>query len=164
MTWKEVAGYEGLYKVSDRGKVMSLSTKRNGKPIILKAGLRGLNDCLYEFVVLSKNNATKKFPVHRLVAQAFIPNPENLPEVNHKDKNRLNNSVENLEWCTRQYNIEHSKNKKVRQIKNGSVISVYKSIKSASKETGIGETSITNNLRGWSNSAGGYQWEYERKE
>lgn len=161
MAWKEVAGYEGLYKVSDKGEVMSLSTKRNGKQVILKTGLRGLGNCLYEFVVLSKNNIAKVYSVHRLVAEAFIPNPKNLPEVNHKDKNRSNNSVENLEWCTRQYNIEYSKNKKVKQLKDGVVIAVYKSIKSASEETGIGRTSINNNLCGWSNSAGGYQWEYE---
>lgn len=99
--------------------------------------------------------------VHRLVAEAFIPNPDNLPEVNHKDENGLNNSVDNLEWCSHQYNIEYSKNKAVVQYYDGERIAEYKSIKVASQQTGINRKSISNVLNGWSKTAGGYEWDYK---
>lgn len=93
--FKAIEGYEGLYEVSNLGNVKSL---RRG--IILKPGkARG-----YLKVNLRKDNKSQYFAVHRLVAMVFIPNPENLPYVNHKDENPSNNCVENLEWCSAQYN------------------------------------------------------------
>ena len=104
--WRDVVGYEGLYKVSDRGNVYSLERiyangrKRNGltlKPSCDRGGYLRLELC--------KNGIRKRKYVHRIVAEAFIPNPNNYPEINHKDENKTNNYVENLEWCTRGYNV-----------------------------------------------------------
>lgn len=92
--WKWIPGYEGLYMVSTHGRV-----KRNGKirkQSTYKSG--------YMYVGLHKNGKGKNWKIHRLVALAFIPNPDNLPEVNHKDENKTNNHVSNLEWCDRTYN------------------------------------------------------------
>lgn len=162
---KPVKGYEELYLVTDDGDVFSCERiawngrgygKRKAKK--LKQGKRSGG---YRFVVLTKDGKPKSCAVHRLVAEAFLDNPDNLPEVNHKDENPANNNVSNLEWCTRQYNIEYSKAKKVQQIDSyGNTIAVYKSIKYASIVTGIGRTNINNALCGWSETAGGYFWQY----
>lgn len=97
--WKDVENYEGLYQISNFGRVKSL---KFGKEKILKPGKKSAG---YLFVKLCKNGNMKNVFVHRLVALAFIENPENLPEVNHKDENKENNWVDNLEFCTRSYNI-----------------------------------------------------------
>ena len=155
--YKDVKGYEGLYLISSDGDVISL---KHDQPKTLKAGLRGRDGLFYEFVSLSKNGENKNFSVHRLVAEAFLENEDCLPEVNHKDKNTLNNCVENLEWCTKQYNIDYSKSKRVEQFEDGEKIAEYKSIAEASRQTGIKRTAINNNLTGWSETAGGYVWKY----
>ena len=108
--WKDIPGYEGLYQVSNTGKVRSLNYRRTGKKQILK---QYINNTGYKRVALRKNNKVKWYLVHRLVAQAFIPNPHNYPIINHKDENPANNAVWNLEWCTMDYNIDYSKNKKM---------------------------------------------------
>ena len=169
--WREIAGYEGLYLISDEGEVIALPKQvigRNayGEIVInkiekqVKHHLRGKGGLLYPAVTLSKDGKSKAYSVHRLVAEAFIPNPENLPEVNHKDENPLNCKASNLEWCTHQYNIEYSKAKSVAQYYDGELIAKYKSISVASKMTGIGRTSINNVLCGWAKTAGGYEWKY----
>ena len=94
--WRAVPGYEGLYEVSNKGNVKSLIKNKIIKGFI--------NRCGYILVGLSKNGIRKKITIHRLVAQVFIENPDNLPEVNHKDEDKANNSVDNLEWCDRKYN------------------------------------------------------------
>lgn len=110
--WKDIKDYEGLYQISNLGRVKSLSRYvytsnpkfkgyRCTKEKILKSGKTKKG---YLIVVLRKNNKSKSMYVHRLVATAFIYNPNNLPEVNHKDENPLNNNVTNLEWCTHKYN------------------------------------------------------------
>ena len=108
--WKPVVGYEGLYMVSNWGRVKSFDRwvkSRNGsvrfckgrilKPLTSSSG--------YLCVNLYKNNIKKEYLVHRLVAEAFIDNPDNLSQVNHRDENKLNNNVDNLEWCDAKYNI-----------------------------------------------------------
>lgn len=100
--WKEVVGYEGLYKVSNSGKVKSF---KYGKEKILKLKP---NKNGYIYVKLTKDDISKTFRVHRLVANAFINNAENKKEVNHKDGNLTNNNVKNLEWVTRKENMNHS--------------------------------------------------------
>ena len=113
--WKPVKGYENWYEVSNLGRVRSLdrqikyrSIHRTGK--LIKLGCtRG-----YYYAKLHKNNKRRYVGVHRLVADAFIPNPNNLPEVNHKDENKQNNCANNLEWCTRKYNVNYGTGKQRR--------------------------------------------------
>ena len=99
--WKDIRGYEGIYKISSYGRVWSLKRKGVVKEKILS---QTYNNNGYLRISLNKNNKSKSILVHRLVAQSFIPNPNNLPCVNHKDENKLNNQVDNLEWCTHKYN------------------------------------------------------------
>ena len=123
--WKPVVGYEGHYQVSNFGRVKSI---KFGKEIILKQ-----RQCMngYKLVTLYKDGKGKIILVHRLVAQAFIPNPDNLPEVNHKDENKTNNVVTNLEWCDRLYNvrygtgIERQKKKQLNNIKKSKPVLQY---------------------------------------
>lgn len=166
--WRPIAGYNGMYLVSDEGQIMSCervvkteyrTTRRRSK--LLKPGLRGKKPLMYQHVVLSDGMNTKSHSVHRLVAEAFLPNPENLPEVNHKDGNPLNNSVNNLEWCTREYNIGYSKNKQIAQYSvDGVKIAEFKSVNTAAEKTKVGRRAISNALTGWSRTAGGYMWRY----
>ena len=100
--WKDKKYYEGHYQVSNFGRVKSI---KFGKERILK--LRTDKKTGYLHVVLCKDGKVKEFTVHRLVAEAFLPNPHNYPCVNHKDENKLNNSVSNLEWCTHKYNSNY---------------------------------------------------------
>lgn len=106
--WKDVAGYEGLYQVSNRGNVYSVERKNlRGR----KCGGRTLKTSRdkigYLRVNLYKDGRRKNVTVHRLVANAFLPNPNNYPEINHRDEDKTNNCVENLEWCTRKYNVNY---------------------------------------------------------
>ena len=106
--WRPIEGYEGLYEVSNTGLIRSLDRfvgNRNrikGKILSIRIEKDG-----YCSVALSKDGKIKRYKIHRLVAQAFLQNPDNLPQVNHKDEDKLNNSVENLEWCTAKYNINY---------------------------------------------------------
>ena len=106
--WKNVVGYEGLYQVSNLGNVRSVDRNIfNGKTLAKKRGKTMKSYVVrngYVSTRLSKNGEVKNCLVHRLVAMAFIPNPNNLPQVNHKDENKQNNHVDNLEWCDRLYN------------------------------------------------------------
>ena len=100
--WRPVVEYEGLYMVSNWGRVKSMNYNHSGKEKILKPG-KDKNG--YLKVGLCKNGKVKTFYVHKLVAEAFLLNPNNLPCINHKDENKQNNSVNNLEWCSYSYNI-----------------------------------------------------------
>lgn len=107
--WKDVVGYEGLYRVSNFGRVKSLRrTATNGRRSVPERILKTheVRDG-YITVVLYKNKIPKRLSVHRLVATAFLQNKNNYPFVNHKDENKKNNHVENLEWCTREYNMNY---------------------------------------------------------
>lgn len=102
--WRDIRGFEGLYQVSNFGRIKSFQAiHKKGKPseYYLNASLANNG---YHQVTLYKNKKRSKLLVHRIVAEAFIDNPDNLPQVNHKDENRLNNHADNLEWCTNLYN------------------------------------------------------------
>lgn len=118
--WKDILGYEGLYQVSNLGNVRSLNYRRSGKTKLLKQG----TDNGYKRVELSKNGKKKKYWVHRLVAISFISNPNNYKEVNHKDEDKSNNNVNNLEWCTREYNNNYgTRNKRTSESHKGKILS-----------------------------------------
>ena len=122
--WKSIIGYEGLYEVSDQGRVRSLNWHRTGQVRVM---CPGKNSHGYLSTSLCKDGQAKSFAIHRLVAQAFIPNPVCLPEINHRDEVKTNNSVGNLEWCDAQYNNDYSRSKPVQQIdiKTGDVIATF---------------------------------------
>ncbi len=106
--WKHIAGYEGLYWVSNLGRV-----KNAEKVLKLTPNKKG-----YQRVGLHKNGKIKTVYVHRLVAEAFVPNNNNLPQVNHKDENKSNNNADNLEWCTSLYNNTYGdKNERANETK-----------------------------------------------
>ena len=144
--WKDVKGYEGKYQVSSFGRVKSFA--RNGR--ILKPAL---NKNGYLLVNLWNNNHSKSFYVHRLVAEAFIPNPLNLRFVNHKDECKTNNFVENLEWCTKDYNESYgTRNQRISEKHNvaveqydleGNLIKVFESQSIAAKELGTYQGNIS---------------------
>lgn len=162
--WKDIEGYEGMYQVSNMGRVKSL--RRN---IILSQGIANG----YEMVTLSTNNISKGYYIHRLVANAFIPNPDNLPQVNHKDENKLNNCVDNLEWCTQEYNINYgtgiakrarSQSKKVLQFKpDGTFIKEWKSTMDVQRNLGFCQSYISECCRGEQAYAYGYLWKYKKE-
>lgn len=106
---KPIIGYEGLYEVTSNGLVFSVDRySADGKHLKRKEIKGGKFSNGYEFVCLRKDGVNHNCLKHRLVAEAFIPNPDNLPVVNHKDGNIHNNSVDNLEWCTQRYNLKHA--------------------------------------------------------
>ena len=94
--WKDIEDYEGLYQVSNLGNVKNIKTNKILKPEETPKG--------YLRIRLSKNHICKNYKIHRLVGKAFIPNPDNLPQINHKDENKHNNTINNLEWCDNWYN------------------------------------------------------------
>lgn len=174
-TWADIAGYEGYYKVSNDGEVKSVRrvVKRgsNYKPVeerLLKLG----NNHGYRTVALSKNGKVFYYQVHRLVAVAFIPNPNNLSCVNHKDENPANNCVNNLEWCTKSYNNSYnkarikaaiSKRKVVLQFnKDGKFIREWSYAKEAADALNLNKRAIYECCKGRCKTSGGYIW--KRKE
>ena len=167
--WKDVKGYEGLYQVSNTGKVRSLHYRKTDKVCELKPYLMKTGYCR---VHLHKpNGEIEDFLIHRLVAEAFIPNPDNLPQVNHKDECKTNNCVENLEWCDNFYNSNYgthnervgkAHSKTVFQITlDGKFVKEWKSTREVERILGINTTCISLACRGIYKTAGGYIWRYK---
>lgn len=184
--WKDVPGYEGLYMVSNLGRIKRLPLGKQWPYRITHNNIRKLHiKNGYYQVNLSKNNNVKWYGVHRLVAMAFLPNPNNYPQVNHKDEDRTNNNVENLEWCTQSYNnmwgtarqrqneTRHRNDpncdvwrktaqkiaKKVAMCSSdGRIINVFQSMTSAAKETGVAIQTICKQCSGKSKSRRNYYW------
>lgn len=166
--WKDVPEYEGLYQVSNFGRVKSFresSKFKKPKELILKLSLINSG---YAVVTLYKETNKRKFQIHRLVASVFLPNPLNLPCVNHKDENKLNNCVDNLEWCTYEYNnnygtarirFSYTKSRPIQQkTLEGYPLAKYESIRIASELLKIDYA----NILLWCNKGigGGYIWEF----
>lgn len=164
--WKDIKDYEGLYQVSSKGRVKSF---HKGQEKIIKSYS---SEDKYILVHLYKNHKMKMFLVHRLVAIAFIPNTENLPEVNHRDEDKSNNCVENLEWCDRRYNINYGeRNKKVSEsqskkidqyTKTGDFVRTWNSIIEVERTLGIAHQHISKCCRGRLKSAGNFVWKYHK--
>lgn len=163
--WCPIKGFEGLYEVSDKGRVKSIGY---GKERILKPrrNTRG-----YLRVNIYKNGEQKTYLVHRLVAKTFTPNPHNLPEVNHKDENKENNSVQNLEWCSEKYNsnfgsrnqrIADKKSKPVLQYtKSGEFVKEWKSAVDVQRNLKYSQGNISSCCNGKLKSAYGFIWKYK---
>lgn len=155
--WKPVKGYEELYLVSDEGEVVALPREvDNGRGVYirksqyLKPFPRGRDGIIYNAVCLTKDGVEKRASVHRLVAEAFVFNPDSSKcnVVNHIDRDPLNNRADNLEWCDQQYNNEYGHNKRVSQYFDGEKVAEFKSVTFASEITGISRTAINNALKG----------------
>lgn len=183
--WKDIPEYVGYYQVSDKGRVRSLPRYRVGNAgslTLVKGGILKPTLDAYGYFKqgLTKNNKVKTYTIHRLVASAFIKNsnPEKQNQINHKDGNKTNNDVENLEWCTALHNIKEAlrlglkgggriykprvHSNSISQYKDGVLVKKYQCLASASRESGILKTSIGNCLKGRSKSSGGYTWEYSK--
>ena len=163
--WKDIKGYEGKYQVSNFGRVKSLNYNNTSQEKIL---VNSLSNKGYYRVSLSLNNKAKQYNIHRLVAEAFIPNPLNLPFVNHKDKNRTNNMVDNLEWCTIQYNntygtvLDRLSNVRSKEVICIETQKIYKSAKQVEIETGLSASSIGKCCRGQRKTCGGFHWKFTK--
>lgn len=173
--WKDIKGFENLYQVSNLGRIKSLGNKSNHKrDIIMK---QTLNYKGYLQLCLRKDNKSYHFVVHRLVAGAFIPNPDNLPQVNHISGIKTDNSVSNLEWCNNSYNQLHANkmglnknrikrvkevcNKSVAQLTlNGIEVNRFISLREASNKTGCSYKAMSLCALGKTKSSGGYIWKY----
>lgn len=170
--WKDIVGYEGLYQISNFGRVKSLPRNGTKNTVRYLKSVRDGNG--YLFVCLCKNNKRKYVKIHRLVAQAFLDNKYNYPQINHKDENKENNYVENLEWCTAKYNINYGnrinivsnkRSKKVCKFDiNGNYLTTYKNAVEASNTEHLNKSHITAcclNYYG-RKTVGGYIWKYEK--
>ena len=173
--WKDIAGYEGRYQISNYGRVLSVQRKENSwhgpatRTIPQRILKQSENRDGYFIIVLRNNGKKKTFRTNRLVAEAFIPNPNKLPCVNHKDENRKNNLADNLEWCTPQYNdLYGNRNKKLSLVnckqvgqysKNEELIRIWKSAKEANK-AGFTSQNIAKCCKGKRKTCGGYVWKY----
>lgn len=160
--FKPIKGYESKYMISNLGNVKNLRTGNIMKPEVLRNG--------YLRVELWKDHTRKHKLVHRLVAEAFIPNPLNLPQVNHKDEDKTNNSVDNVEWCDAKYNsnygtrgqrIGNQQSKAIQQLDDtGKLIATYKSTKEAAEKTGFQQSNISAAALGKIKHHKGFVWAY----
>ena len=169
--WRDVVGYEGLYQVSDQGRVKSLertdSWGRTVKERILKPGAKGKG---YLFVRLCAGGKTRMFLVHRLVCQAFHENPDKKPQVNHLNEDKTDNRACNLEWCTRRENMNHGTrnersakalSKPIGQYTlDGDLVEVWQSVNEVERQTGFSHSYICETANGKYKQAYGFIWKY----
>ena len=185
-TWKEIKGYEGRYLISDSGDVMSLNYRgtKLAKLLTWKMNNKG-----YAWVELRKNGIKDQRLIHRLVAETFIENPNGFKLINHKDENRLNNDVSNLEWCDHSYNVRYSLERHperrvyhghgkydgirkgkhtslavIQLDKDGSVVQEWENARTVFIETGMSDWSIAEVCRGNRHTAYGYLWRYANQD
>lgn len=179
--WKNIEGYEELYQISNLGRIKSVDriVKHNkGKGIrrikgrIIKSWPDKLN---YQHIILCKDGKTKKYLIHRLVAQTFIPNPENKPYIDHINCNPSDNRVENLRWATQKENINnplsikkmfsknnHSSKQVIQYTKTGEFLKVWNSTMDIEREMRISNVCISNCCLNKQKTAGGFIWKYKR--
>lgn len=177
--WKDILRYEGKYQISNFGKVKSLARYRYGTGISAKERFYNERIMAYSkggrgyFQVKLTNNIkiSKTFTIHRMVAQAFVPNPFNKPQVNHIDGDKHNNMVENLEWVTASENVQHAvdiglksmdmfKKKILMLDKNNNKLLWFDSITEASEASGAWIANISHCCSGKRKTTGGYKWQY----
>ena len=167
--YKDIEGYEGLYQVSNLGNVKSLGNDKKRKEKILKPNK---NNRGYLYVGLCKQGKIKMCKIHRLVAKAFIPNPNNYEEINHLNESKIDNRASNLEWCDHKYNINYGthnqrsaasrKNNK----KQGEQVlcletgKIYPSIMEVERQTGFAHSNISKVCNGKLKQAYGFHWKY----
>lgn len=179
--WVHIVGYENEYQINELGQIRTLKdTPKHKKYDLLKPQISKRNGYVYQ--MLYKNGKKKLLRVHRLVAEAFLANKNNLPQVNHKDGNKQNNCVDNLEWCNQSTNMKHAyknglqkpsenqkqsiintnklKQKKVFQIKDGKIINVFSGISEASRKTKISVSCISRCCNLKRKSTNGYEWRF----
>lgn len=174
--WKDIKGFEGFYMVSNTGRVKSLSRISNNSRYISEEKILSPRVCgtqrEYLSVSLHANGKTKQMKIHRLVAEAFVPNPNAYREINHKDENKGNNHVDNLEWCTRSYNVnygcrsekqaKHLRKAVVALTSNGQVVREFESIKAAGIWAGVDSSNISRAIRK-NNISGTYKWKFSNE-
>jgi hypothetical protein len=167
------------YLVTDKGEILSKNYHREGRIAKLQPRIKENG---YPYVILRKDGLNYTKTIHRIVAESFIPNPDNKQTVNHKNGNKTDNRVENLEWATQSENIKHAyrvlkrqinknwlgkfgknnpKSKIVIQLFNKNIIAEFNGLHEAERQTHINRVSIKLVCQGKRNSAGGYQWRYK---
>lgn len=176
--WKEVKYFEDYYEVSNMGRVRSIDRyvpHVNGSERLIRGRLMKLqnSDFGYKQITLVEDKKTKTYKVHRLVAEAFIPNPHNYQCVTHKDGNVTNNNVENLMWCTYEHYLDRDKNREkaiktvsrtvLQYTKDGKFVNEYPSMIEAERQTGIFSVQISKCCKGIKHhrSAGGFIWRFK---
>lgn len=168
--WKDISGYEGMYQISNLGKVRSVDRVVHGRNDYFQKGieLKIFSNWNYDFVVVSRNGKSKRLYLHRLVAEHFVENPNNYNVVNHKDENKRNNKADNLEWCTSKYNANYGKRnrkiaqklgKRIARMKNGKILQVYSSQADA-KRNGFSQSQISKCCNGKIKQHKGYEWKF----
>lgn len=183
--WKDIKYYEGLYQVSNLGRIKSLKRKvyagrgrmRWQYERILSENKTNGNG--YKIVSLNKQGKSQNKYIHRLVAETFLENPNDYKYINHKDENKANNCVNNLEFCTAQYNCTYNdlhirnglKNrnnkysKKILQLNDDDeIINIFPSISEASRQLNVSQQAISDCLRGIQLHSAGYKWKYANEE
>jgi hypothetical protein len=169
--WKDIKETNNMYQISNLGRIRSLDRTikyKNGKIIFKKGKIMKPHNDKDGYKIIFINPLNKHFKIHRLVAQYFLENKENLPIVNHKDKNVANNNVDNLEWCTYSYNNTYegardSQKKKILQYDlQGNFIKEWESVSSASKNVNTSAGNITECCKGKHKYAYGYKWKYAK--
>ena len=166
--WRDIDGYDGLYKVSNFGRIKSLERIDNQGRIVKEKLLTYDASRTYYAVTLSKNGKSTRKSVHRLVAEAFLPNPDNLPQVNHKDEDKHNNAVDNLEWITVADNNTYGTRLQKTALANGTpvyqktlngeIIREWDSLAQIESELGYSRSVISNAINGKVKTAYGYRW------
>ena len=188
--WKWIDGYKNMYQVSNLGCVRSVDryvycevSPNKLQHLFGKVLKQGFNHKGYPIVYLSKDGKQKTITVHRLVAKAFIENPLNLPQVNHKDGCKTNNKVDNLEWCDNSYNQIHAhktglfpkyedtigwgrpaRSVAMLDLSTGEVLRTFETLASVKRETGINQFNVRSVCVGDRHHAGGYGWKFISKK